>query len=159
MEHVPKDSTNGVALQINIKNIEYLDEAGDDPSANETTELASHGDSKAYVVASFTLKKLILEGVTLHSEEFPSRARTFSRSMMSQSNINVTGPLSSSTNINENDEEDEFLSTIIDGSSSRKQSETAVEQEFEDRNKSPLDVIVHDPILFGKLSGRQEVSF
>lgn len=154
LEHVPKDSTNGVALQINIKNVEYLDEAGDDPSANETTELASHSDTKAYIVASFTLKKLILEGVTLHSEEFPSRARTFSRSMMSQSNI-TTGQCSSSVT-NENDEEDEFLSTIIEDSTSRKQSIIAVEEN--DDSKSPLDVIVHDPILFGKLSGRQEVS-
>lgn len=44
------------------------------------------GDSeRAYHIAAFTTKMFCLEGVTIYTDEFPSQARTFSRSVMSMS--------------------------------------------------------------------------
>lgn len=79
LEHVPLDSSTGVAIEMCIKNLEYSDEAGLDPSS---TSLDS-SQSKGYIVSAFTTKRFYLEGVTFHTDEFPSRARTFSRSIMS----------------------------------------------------------------------------
>lgn len=156
LEHVPKDCNSGVAMQINIQNLEYLDEAGDDPPTSEATELTNQDESKAYVVSSFTLKKFILEGVTFSSEEFPSRARTFSRSVMSQSQ--------SSTNLEQSKASDDlFLSTIIEDTI-RRGSDATRESSVDNTpineqppSQFPLETPEHKPILFGKLSGRQEV--
>ncbi|XP_008558251.1 autophagy-related protein 2 homolog B [Microplitis demolitor] len=81
LEHVPLDSTTGVAIEMCIKNLEYSDEAGSDPS---NVNLDAN-QSKGYVVSAFTTKRFYLEGVTFHTDEFPSRARTFSRSVMTTS--------------------------------------------------------------------------
>lgn len=82
MEHVPLDSTMGVAVEMCIKNMEYSDEAGSDPN---TANIDSNQPNKGYVISAFTTKRLSLEGVTFHTDEFPSRARTFSRSVMTTS--------------------------------------------------------------------------
>lgn len=157
LEHVSKDCNTGVAMQIHIANLEYLDEAGDDPPTSETTELTNQDENKAYVISSFTLKKLVFEGVTFSSEEFPSRARTFSRSVMSQSQASVNLEQSKAS-------EDVFLSTIIEdsirrGSDAGRESSVESTPVIETPNTQFLsDVPEHEPILFGKLSGRQEVS-
>lgn len=82
MEHVPLDSETGVAIELCIKNLEYSDEAGSDPS---TTTMDPSQSQKGYIVSAFTTKRFYLEGVTIHTDEFPSRARTFSRSVMTTS--------------------------------------------------------------------------
>ncbi|KAH0569025.1 autophagy-related protein 2 homolog B [Cotesia glomerata] len=82
LEHVPLDSTTGVAIEMCIKNLEYSDEAGSDPS---NVNLDANQPSKGYIVSAFTTKRFYLEGVTFHTDEFPSRARTFSRSVMTTS--------------------------------------------------------------------------
>lgn len=142
-------------MQVTIQNLEYLDEAGDDPATSETAELANQDENKAYVISSFTLKKFVLEGVTFSTEEFPSRSRTFSRSVMNQSETSV-GNLEQSKGT-----EDVFLSTIIEDSIKRSADvtrESSVESTpVNDVPTSPLETSEHDPILFGKLSGRQEV--
>lgn len=134
--------------------MEYLDEAGNDPPTGESTE--EH--NKSYVVSSFTIKKFYLEGVQFFTDEFPSRARTFSRSVMSQSQSQYDSA-----------KEDEFFSRIIDDESPKSKriipendcfmsctdlddQENSVPDE---RRRFSLDE--HEPILFGKLSGRQEV--
>lgn len=82
LEHVPRDSLTGVAIEICIKNLEYSDEAGLDPSS---TSLDPSQSTKGYVVSAFTTKRFYLEGVTFCTDEFPSRARTFSRSIITTS--------------------------------------------------------------------------
>ena len=82
MEHVPLDSASGVAVELCIKNLEYSDEAGSDPV---TTAMDPSQSQKGYIVSAFTTKRFYLEGVTFHTDEFPSRARTFSRSVMTTS--------------------------------------------------------------------------
>lgn len=69
-------------MEMSIKNLEYSDEAGSDPS-NVTLE--ANQPTKGYVISAFTIKRFYLEGVTFHTDEFPSRARTFSRSVMTMS--------------------------------------------------------------------------
>lgn len=82
LEHVPMDSATGVAIEMSIKNLEYSDEAGSDPGSST---LDPNQASKGYVVSAFTTKRFYLEGVTFHTDEFSSRARTFSRSVMTAS--------------------------------------------------------------------------
>ncbi|KAK7872956.1 hypothetical protein R5R35_004266 [Gryllus longicercus] len=85
LEHVPKESVSGVALELRIRNIDYFDEAGADPPMPPSGDPQLHQANKVYQVAAFTTKAFYLEGVVLYTDEFPSRARTFSRSVMSLS--------------------------------------------------------------------------
>lgn len=61
--------------------MDYFDEAGSDcqPQSGEEQQ------PNVYEVAAFTTKKLYIEGMTAYTDEFPSRARTFSRSVVSVS--------------------------------------------------------------------------
>lgn len=79
LEHVPLDSAVGVAMEIRIENLEYSDEAGSDPSH---ASLDPNQATKGYVVSAFSNKRFYLEGVTFHVDEFPSKARTFSKSII-----------------------------------------------------------------------------
>lgn len=65
--------------------IDYLDEAGSDPPSVSDVQAVPGENSKAYHIAAFTTKKFCLEGVTIYTDEFPSKARTFSKSVMSMS--------------------------------------------------------------------------
>ncbi|XP_025831922.1 autophagy-related protein 2 homolog B isoform X2 [Agrilus planipennis] len=135
IEHVPKESQTGVALQINIQNMEYTDEAGNDPPVEEMTDPAIK-EHKTYIVSSFTIKNFYLEGVTLSTVEYPSKARTFSRSVVQQSQIfedsGNSDPLEAVLNDNHADTKDKNSSASV-GNDER------------------------HVILFGKLSGRQEI--
>ncbi|CAG9820878.1 unnamed protein product [Phaedon cochleariae] len=82
IEHVPKDSSTGVGLVFEIGIIEYFDEACNDPTNEEATKLTNQDSQKAYFVQSYTTKKFIIQGVTLSTVEFSSKARTFSRSVL-----------------------------------------------------------------------------
>lgn len=79
LEHVPLNSSTGVAIEVWIQNLEYSDEAGLDPS---NTSLDPDESAKGYIISAFSTKRFYMEGVTFHTDEFPSRARTFSRSML-----------------------------------------------------------------------------
>ncbi|XP_032665002.1 autophagy-related protein 2 homolog A isoform X2 [Odontomachus brunneus] len=79
LEHVPLDSSIGVAMEMCIQNLEYSDEAGLDPSS---TSLDCKESAKTYIISAFTTKRFYLEGVTFNTDEFPSHARTFSKSMV-----------------------------------------------------------------------------
>jgi autophagy-related protein 2 len=66
--------------------VDYFDEAGTDPPNPTPGEAYLQQGNKMYQVAAFTTRKFCLEGITMYTDEFPSRARTFSRSVMSLSN-------------------------------------------------------------------------
>ncbi|XP_072387744.1 autophagy-related protein 2 homolog A isoform X1 [Diabrotica undecimpunctata] len=87
IEHVPKQSTTGVGIVINIDLIEYSDEAGNDPSTEENLDQTNQDSKKAYVVNSYTTKNFIITGITFSTVEFFSKARTFSRSVLTQSHL------------------------------------------------------------------------
>ena len=65
--------------------VDYFDEAGTDPPNLTPGETYLQQGNKVYQVAAFTARKFYLEGITMYTDEFPSRARTFSRSVMSLS--------------------------------------------------------------------------
>jgi autophagy-related protein 2 len=65
--------------------VDYFDEAGTDPPNQAAGEAYLQQGNKMYHVAAFSTRKFYLEGITMYTDEFPSRARTFSRSVMSLS--------------------------------------------------------------------------
>lgn len=121
--------------------MEYSDEAGNDPPTGEASETTQE-QSKAYVVSSFTAKNFFLEGVTFSTVEFPSRSRTFSRSVMSQSQGSIVG---------EKDKEDSYIALVKDRE----------ELQVDDANSSgeSIEVLEYNRhvVLCGKLCSRQEV--
>lgn len=139
MEHVPKDSTSGVAVEVRIRSIDYLDEAGADPPAPEV-EVTGGETGRAYHIAAFTTKKFCLEGVTIYTDEFPSQARTFSRSVMSMS----TGSTPDSKN-----SDTAFATAPASPSQSVAGGLSG--------SAAPNLSLEPDPILFGKLAGRHEL--
>lgn len=153
VEHVPKHSCTGVGVTINIDLIEYSDEAGNDPTSDEATDLTNQESKKAFVVHSFTTKNFVISGVTFSTVEFSSKARTFSRSVLIQS---------------QQETENDSLVTVIENSSINKddsspkseddsEGEKMEEQESkEDGDNQNLGGHRH-VIKFGYLSSTQEV--
>ncbi|KAI4495649.1 hypothetical protein M0802_008484 [Mischocyttarus mexicanus] len=135
LEHVPLDSTMGVALEMCIQYLEYTDEAGLDPSHSSIDPGQS---GKGYVVSAFSTKRFYLEGVTLHTDEFPSRSRTISRSIMTMSRCSTPDSKIS---------DGQFFSAQI--------SPTQSMQNYPDRSLIN-NLSESHPILFAKFSGRQE---
>ncbi|XP_014472680.1 PREDICTED: autophagy-related protein 2 homolog A isoform X2 [Dinoponera quadriceps] len=78
LQHLPQDSSTGVAIEMYIKTLEYTDEAGLDPSS---TSLDCKESAKTYIISAFTTKRFYLDGVNFHTDEFPSHTRTLSKSM------------------------------------------------------------------------------
>ncbi|XP_012275672.1 autophagy-related protein 2 homolog B isoform X2 [Orussus abietinus] len=136
LEHVPLESTMGVAIEMCIKNLEYSDEAGSDPyNVNADANQPAQG----YVASAFMIKRFYLEGVTFHTDEFPSRSRTFSRSIMTTSR-----------------------GSTPDSKNSDVQFSSAQISPLQNANTPPERNIMNalsesHPILFAKLAGRQEV--
>lgn len=130
--------------------VEYSDEAGNDP-AEDVTDPSNQNLKKAYIVQSYTVKKLIIEGITFSTMEFSVKARTFSRSVIFQSQMDV---------INE-DQEQSFISTFERNSLNEQLS---IEQQSVDPTVSvnTLNDVVEKyrhVIMFGKVSSTQEVSY
>ncbi|XP_017890148.1 autophagy-related protein 2 homolog B isoform X2 [Ceratina calcarata] len=136
LEHVPLDSSTGVAIEMCIKNLEYSDEAGLDPSS---TSLDPSQSTKGYVVSAFTTKRFCLEGVTFHTDEFPSRARTFSRSIITTSRGSTPDSKNS---------DGQFSSAQI---SPNQNTQTPPERNIIN------NLSESNPIMFAKLAGRQEI--
>lgn len=129
LEHMPLGSRTGVALELRIKNLEYSDEAGSDPN---NVNLDLNQQSKGYVVPAFMTKKFYMEGVTIFTAEFPSQARTSSRSRCSTPDSDAQY---SSPQISPNQSVDNGEGNYL--------------------NNSPTSS--RSPILFAKVSGRQEL--
>ena len=72
-------------LPFAYDSVDYFDEAGTDPPNSAPGETYLQQGNKVYQVAAFTARKFYLEGITMYTDEFPSHARTFSRSVMSLS--------------------------------------------------------------------------
>ncbi|XP_011503827.1 PREDICTED: autophagy-related protein 2 homolog A [Ceratosolen solmsi marchali] len=136
LEHVPLDSSTGVAMEIFIQNLEYSDEAGSDPSH---ATLDPNQSSKGYVVSAFSTKRFYLEGVTFHTDEFPSQARTFSKSVITMSR----GSTPESKN--------------SDGQFSSAQISPIQNMQIPPDTNIINNLSESNPIVFGKLSGRQEI--
>ncbi|XP_059486897.1 autophagy-related protein 2 homolog A [Neocloeon triangulifer] len=63
LENVPKGSRTGVALEVHVNEMTYLDEAGlDTPAESE--------ESEKYQISAFSTKKFSLEGISLYTDEF-----------------------------------------------------------------------------------------
>lgn len=140
LEHVPKDSNSGVAVEVRIRSIDYLDEAGSDPPNVQDVQAVPGENSKAYHIAAFTTKKFCLEGVTIYTDEFPSKARTFSKSVMSMSTGSTPDSKTSET---------AFATAPASPSQSMMGGLP--------NPPAPNLSLEPDPILFGKLAGRHEL--
>ncbi|XP_076234909.1 autophagy-related 2 [Calliopsis andreniformis] len=136
LEHVPLDSSTGVAIEICIKNLEYSDEAGLDPSS---TSLDPSQSTKGYVVSAFTTKRFYLEGVTFYTDEFPSRARTFSKSIITTSRGSTPDSKNS------------------DGQFSSAQISPVQNMQTPPDGNDINNLSDSNPIRFAKLAGRQEI--
>ncbi|KZC06215.1 Autophagy-related protein 2 like protein B [Dufourea novaeangliae] len=136
MEHVPLDSSTGVAIEMCIKNLEYSDEAGLDPSS---TSLDPSQSTKGYIVSAFTTKRFYLEGVMFYTDEFPSRARTFSRSIITTSR--------GSTPDSKNSDGQFSSAQISPTQNAQTPSDGNILNNLNESN----------PIMFAKLAGRQEI--
>lgn len=119
--------------------MEYSDEAGNDPPTGQTSETTQE-QKKSYVVSSFTTKKFILEGVTFSTVEFPSKARTFSRSSQSQSSTN-----------GDKEKEDSYVALVKDNLQTEESNSSGESFDILDENRHV--------IVCGKLCNKQEVPF
>lgn len=119
--------------------VEYSDEAGNDPPPAETSEEAEGELNSTYIVPAFTTKNFRLEGVTFSTVEFPCKARTFSKSVMSQSQTSVNG--------GDKEKEDSYVALVKDRSDDANTSGESIEVLEEYRHV----------VLCGKLCGSQEV--
>ncbi|XP_028031335.1 autophagy-related protein 2 homolog A isoform X2 [Bombyx mandarina] len=165
IEHVPKNGNRGIALEIHVKNINYFDEAGAEPAPDVTNP----EKTKTYIVATYTNKKIKFDGVALYTDEFPSKLRTMSRSLIMEKSVSSQPDKTEhnpfeTTDINcQSMASDVFyetrsvLSTI--------EPELAGETVTTSRNStstselSPDDKINQpDPILLAKITGQQELS-
>ncbi|XP_031843330.1 autophagy-related 2 [Nomia melanderi] len=136
LEHVPLDSSTGVAIEMCIKNLGYSDEAGLDPSS---TSLDPSQSTKSYIVSAFTTKRFCLEGVTFYTDEFPSRARTFSRSLITTSRGSTPDSKNS------------------DGQFSSAQISPVQNNQTPPEGNILNNLSGSNPIMFAKLAGRQEI--
>lgn len=155
IEHVPKDSSTGVGIVINLDIIDYSDESGNDPPSDEATDLTNQDSKKAYLVQSFTTKKFIIQGVSLSTVEFTSKARTFSRSV-----------LLSQSHHSDNQRDDSFVTVLeksnlnddekVSGGKEEDMKMPTSERENPPDKSNQFDSGRH-VILFGKFSGTQEI--
>ncbi|XP_076030640.1 autophagy-related 2 [Oratosquilla oratoria] len=150
MEHVPKSSQSGVAVEVRVEKVDYFDEAGLDTgvTSNESGKLV-------YEPAAFATKKLFIEGVSLYTDEFPYESRTFSRSVI------IPTPGAGSNCSSDGGE----IKNSSSGDSSFKSADTSPTEnkEFDYNPEKTMGKIEMcsslpmEPILFAKLSGRQEI--
>lgn len=129
--------------------MEYSDEAGSDPVVGEATDLSNQDSNKAYIIQSYTVKKLSINGITFSTVEFSGKARTFSRSFISQSEIEST-----------NEEKEDSFITMFERNSLNEQQIGEIilsgQSNSEYVSENNLDGYRH-AILFGKINGVQEV--
>lgn len=121
--------------------MQYSDEAGSDPMAGETGNLSNQDSKKAYIIQSFTVKRILIEGVTFSTVEFCSKARTFSRSVISEIQTESYS-----------EDNEESFNTVYEknGINGMIKEDTSA--------KNILDDYRHI-VLFGKISSAQEVCY
>ncbi|XP_065221759.1 autophagy-related protein 2 homolog A [Planococcus citri] len=75
LEHLPKESSTGVAIEAHIKEFSYYDETSTEESEESATKLSS----------AYSTKMFSFEGVEFYSNEFLASNRTICRSLLSES--------------------------------------------------------------------------
>ncbi|CAG9136612.1 unnamed protein product [Plutella xylostella] len=167
IEHVPKNSDRGIALEIHIDNIDYYDEAGSEPPP----EVTDPDKPKTYIVSTYTNKRLMFEGITLYTDEFPSKLRTMARSLIMEKSAASSQEKSESQ---PEPSEINFLSATSDIFYETKSilsnaEPEPVKSEFEESIYNSEAVFRREvtpeeranqpqPILFAKLTGKQELA-
>ncbi|RVE41481.1 hypothetical protein evm_013868 [Chilo suppressalis] len=162
LEHVPKNGERGIALEIHIKKIDYFDEAGVEP----TPDVTDPDKPKTYLVATYTNKKIRFEGVTLYTDEFPSKMRTMARSLIMEKSVSSQADKSDTPaeDINyQSTTSDVFYETrsVISTIDSEHVKEVVpeIKTHIEIREATPEERASQpDPILFAKLTGQQELA-
>ncbi|XP_047512068.1 autophagy-related protein 2 homolog A isoform X1 [Pieris napi] len=159
IEHVPKNSNRGIALEIHIKNTDYYDEAGSE-SVPETSETEKN---KTYVVATFSNKKIQFSGVTFYIDEFPSKLRTMAPSLIMEKSASTQADRSETTS----EADPNYQSTLSDvfyearsviSTIDSDPIRDIVEERRDTRETTPETKSNQpDPILFAKLTGPQEL--
>ncbi|XP_077993352.1 autophagy-related protein 2 homolog A-like [Glandiceps talaboti] len=91
IEHVPKDSRLGVALEIHVKRIEFFDENASDQGSSVDQDVPNKHEP-----AAIAHKKFHLMGVSLYCDEFPDICRTLSRESSLDSESSYKGQSSQS---------------------------------------------------------------
>ncbi|XP_074651009.1 autophagy-related protein 2 homolog B-like [Tubulanus polymorphus] len=88
VEHLPKDSALGVALEIRIKRFDYFDDLAADQGSS--VDQASTNSRSIYEPAAVQHKNFHLMGVTFYCDQFPESHRTFSKTSSSSSSQSPT---------------------------------------------------------------------
>ncbi|XP_063895892.1 autophagy-related protein 2 homolog A [Helicoverpa armigera] len=164
IEHVPKNGDRGIALEVHIKNIDYFDEAGSEPSPDVTDP----DKPKTYIVATYTNKKIKFDGVTFYTDEFPSKLRTMARSLIMEKSVSSqadkadsqveTPELNYQSTLSDVFYETRSVISTIE-SDPVKEIIAEAKSRAESREMTPDEKLNHpDPILFAKLTGQQELS-
>ncbi|XP_049877954.1 autophagy-related protein 2 homolog A isoform X2 [Pectinophora gossypiella] len=165
IEHVPKNCERGIALEIHIQNIDYFDEAGNEP----TPDVTEPEKTKTYIVATYTNKKIKFHGVTLYTDEFPSKLRTMARSLIMEKSTTSQAEKTESSQIEmaevnyQSAMSDVFYETrsvisTIEPDPIKEVIDEKPPTEFF-REATPEErAIQPDPILFAKLTGQQELA-
>ncbi|XP_075983297.1 autophagy-related 2 isoform X2 [Anticarsia gemmatalis] len=164
IEHVPKNGDRGIALEVHIKNIDYFDEAGSEP----TPDVTDPEKPKTYIVATYTNKKIKFEGVTLYTDEFPSKLRTMARSLIMEKSMSSQG---GKTDSQVETPDMNYQSTLSDVFYETRSVISTIEPDpvkdiiaeaksrTESRELTPDEKLNQpDPILFAKLTGQQELT-
>ncbi|KOB74217.1 putative autophagy-related protein 2-like protein, partial [Operophtera brumata] len=147
--------------------IDYFDEAGTEPSPDMTDP----EKSKTYVVATYTNKKIQFSGITLYTDEFPSKLRTMARSLIMEKSVSSQADKTESTETHTHHDIN-FSSTISDVFYETRSVISTIEPDpikdiiaeaksrAESRDLTPDERSNQpDPILFAKLVGHQELAF
>lgn len=123
---------------------------------------------KTYIVATYTNKKIKFDGVTLYTDEFPSKLRTMARSLIMEKSVSSQADKTDSQvetpDMNyQSTLSDVFYETrsVISTIESDPVKEIIAEAKSrtESRELTPDEKLNHpDPILFAKLTGQQELS-
>lgn len=151
LEHVPKGSLSGVALELRIKKVDYFDEAG----LGKGTPTGESG-SQAFEPAAFASKKFHIEGLTLHTDEFSAKSKTSTRSVIIPSVDHNSSPESGGSKVSGTGSGDSDFKTADTSPTEDKQFEYNHEKTVKKLiNNSNIPM---EPILFAKFTGSQEIS-
>ncbi|XP_050712970.1 autophagy-related protein 2 homolog A-like [Eriocheir sinensis] len=152
LEHTPKGSSSGVALEIRIKKIDYFDEA---VGKTTPTSESNQNTQSNHEQTAFACKKLYIEGLTMYTDEFPAKSKTMGKSVIVPSTDSNSSPESGSK---------------VSGSGSGDSFKTAdtsphEDKKFEYNHENTVRKLMNnstipmEPILFAKLTGSQEIGF
>uniref|UniRef100_T1JN27 Autophagy-related protein 2 n=1 Tax=Strigamia maritima TaxID=126957 RepID=T1JN27_STRMM len=141
VEHVPKDSQHGVAVEFRFKKIDYFDEAGTEEFVNKNCQ------KNIYENPAFHNKKFYVEGFSFYTDEFPTHARTYARSVSSNDSVDSRKSI------------DLFATAPVSPDLPPQHSEFENSTDMDDFSNPTSNVaaVGPNPVLAGKFLGRQEI--